>query len=105
MDKSIRISPESHAALKKLVPSMGTLKTVAARAIASLDGVYVVFAELSETDIVEIYQHEDDAFTRARELEESGVEGYTVASRHILDFPDPLRPFGPRWKDATGWTP
>ncbi len=55
--------------LKKLVPSMGTLKAAAARGIASLDGVYVVFAELSEgTDIVEVYQHEDDAFTRRREL-------------------------------------
>ncbi len=106
MDKSIRISPESHAALKKLVPAEGTLKAVAARAIATLDGVYVVFAELSEgTDIVEVYQHEDDAFTRRRELEESGVKGVMVASRAILDFPDPLRPFGPRWKEATGWTP
>lgn len=105
MDKSIRISPESHAALKKLVSSMGTLKAVAARAIASLDGVYVVVAELSEgTDIVEVYQHEDDAFTRLSELTESGVMGVSVASRSILDSPDPLRPFGPRWKDATGWT-
>lgn len=105
MDKSIRISPESHAALKKYAPDAGTLRAAAARAIASLDGVYVVFAELSEeTDIVEVYQSEDDAFARRRELTGSGVEGVTVASRAILDFPDPLRPFGLRWKDATGWT-
>ncbi len=106
MDKSIRISPESHAALKKLVPAEGTLKTVAARAIASLDGVYVLIGQPSEgTDLVEVYQHEDDGFTRRRELTESGVECVLVPSRAILGPPDPLRPFGPRWKDATGWTP
>ena len=112
MDKSIRISPESYAALKKHTAGnleatgAGTLKATAARAISSLDGIYVVFAELSEeTDIVEVYQQEDDAFTRRRELEESGIVGITVASRSILDFSDPLRPFGPRWKDATRWTP
>lgn len=102
MDKSIRISPESHAALKKLVPSMGTLKAVADRAIDSLDGVYVVFEGI---DFVEVYQHEDDAFARRHELTESGIGNVTVASRAILDCPDLLRSFGPRWKDATGWTP
>lgn len=103
--KSIRISHESHQALKKHAPWPETITAAADRAIASLDGVYVVITESFEgTDIVEVYQCEGDAFNRRSELTESGVENVTVASRAILDYPDPFRHFGQRWKDAVGWT-
>ena len=109
MDKQIRIDEDSHEALKRYAKTNRlTVRRAAEIAVSGLHMTIVVAVNAdAKHDIVEAYMDGDDARGRVSELVASGFlfSNISRAHRSLLECPEPLRKYGPDWKDATGWTP
>lgn len=108
MDKQIRIDEDSHAALKEYAKANRlTVRRAVEVAISGLHLTIVVAVNAGANhDVVEAYMDDDDARERVSELVASGFLGRDIsrAHRRVLECLEPLRKYGPEWKDATGWT-
>ena len=111
MSKQIRVDDETHDALQKAANDMRvSMGQVVAWGAKAFDGLYVVVAVNDEGshDVVEVIADEQVAFDRRKELGEIGFSGsnLSVSSRApLVNGLEPIRKYGPAWKEAVGWSP